>query len=66
VTTLAQIERAAAALSREEKERLILFLAARLRGEGARPPAPRSLSRQQVDAWIADDEAGLEALKPKE
>jgi hypothetical protein len=46
-----------------EKERLILFLAARLRSEGVRTPPPRTLSREQVDAWIAEDEAELRAFK---
>jgi hypothetical protein len=61
MSTLAEIEKAADALPPEEKERLILFLAARLRGEGVRTPPPRTLSREQVDAWIADDEAELRA-----
>jgi hypothetical protein len=63
MSTLAEIEKAADALSLEEKERLILFLAARLRTEGVRMPPPRTLSRQQVDEWIAEDEAELRALK---
>jgi hypothetical protein len=54
MSTLAEIEKAADALSQEEKERLILFLAARLRGAGAHTPPPRTLSREQVDAWIAE------------
>jgi hypothetical protein len=63
MSTLADVEKAADALSQEEKERLILFLAARLRGEGVRTPPPRTLSREQVDAWIAEDEAELRAFK---
>jgi hypothetical protein len=63
MSTLAEIERAADALSPEEKERLILFLAARLRSEGVRTPAPRTFTRAQLDAWIAEDEAELRALK---
>lgn len=63
MSTLAEIETAADALSPEEKEQLILFLAARLRGEGARTPPPRTFTRAQLDAWIAEDEAELRALK---
>ena len=63
MSTLPEIEKAADALSQEEKERLILFLAARLRGEGVRTPPPRTISREQVDAWIAEDEAELRAFK---
>ena len=63
MSTLAEIEKAAEALSQEEKERLILFLAARLRSEGVRTPPPRTLTREQIDGWIADDEAQLRTLK---
>jgi hypothetical protein len=63
MSTLAEIEKAADALTPEEKERLILFLAARLRGEGVRMPAPRTFTRAEIDAWIAEDEAELRALK---
>lgn len=61
--TLAEIEKAAEALAPDEKERLILFLAARLRREGVRSPSPRTLTREEVDAWIAEDEAEVRALK---
>lgn len=63
MSTLAEIEKAAEALSQEEKERLILFLAARLRSEGVRTPPPRTLTREQIDEWIAEDEAELRTLK---
>jgi hypothetical protein len=63
MSTLAEIERAADALSPEEQERLIVFLATRLREQGARTPSPRTLTREQVDAWIAEDAAELQALK---
>jgi len=63
MSTLAEIEEAADALSPEEKERLIPFLAARLRSEGVRASAPRTFTRAQLDAWIAEHEAELRALK---
>ena len=63
MSTLAEIEKASEALSVEDKERLILFLAARLRGEGARTPPPRTLTREQIDAWVAADEAELRTLE---
>jgi hypothetical protein len=65
MSTLAEIERAAEALSPDEKERLILFLAARLRSEGVCTPPPRTLTREQIDAWIAEDEAELRSFKPE-
>jgi hypothetical protein len=45
MSTLAEIEKAAEALSAVEKQRLIVFLATRLRGQGEPLPPPRSLTR---------------------
>ena len=58
MSTLAEIEAAADSLPAEQKQELILFLAARLRGAGDVPP-PRDFSREQIEAWIADDEEGM-------
>lgn len=63
MNTLAEIEKAADALPPEQKQELLLFLAARLRAGGARPPEPRKFSREQIASWIAEDEADLERLK---
>ena len=60
MSTLAEIEKAADALPAPQKQELILFLATRLRSAGARLPEPRQFSREQVDAWIAEDEADLQ------
>lgn len=58
MSALADIEVAVDALTEEQKEELFLFLAARLRaGRGELPP-PREFSREQLERWIADDEAG--------
>ncbi len=57
MSTLAEIEKAAEALPADQKQELMLFLAARLRAEGARLPEPRRFSREQIQAWIAEDEA---------
>jgi hypothetical protein len=60
VSTLAEIEAAADALPEQEKEELFLFLAARLRSAGpAELPPPRKFSREQMAAWIKDDEEGM-------
>ncbi len=56
MSTLAEIEAAAESLSAQEKEKLFLFLAARLRAPGARPPEPRKFTKEQMAAWIAEDE----------
>ena len=57
MSTLAEIESAADALSVPEKQELLLFLATRLQaGEQSLPP-PRRFTREQVAAWVAADEA---------
>ena len=61
MNTLAEIEAAAESLPSEQKQELLLFLAARLRGEGRLPP-PREFSSNQISAWIADDEEGMRRL----
>jgi hypothetical protein len=63
VSTLAEIEEAADALAPEQKQELMLFLAARLRASGARMPEPRKFSREQINDWIAEDEVELRRFK---
>ena len=58
MSTLAEIEAAADALPAEQKQELLLFLAARLRAGTGELPPPREFSREQIEQWIADDEAG--------
>ena len=64
MTTLAQLEAAADALSPEQKQELFLFLAARLRAGSTQLPAPREFSREQIEAWIVDDEEGMRRFHP--
>lgn len=63
MSTLAEIERAAATLPPEDKQQLMLFLGAQLRAEGARMPEPRRFSRKQIQTWIAEDEADLRRFR---
>ena len=63
MSNLAEIEAAADALPPEQKQELMLFLGARLRAQGARMPEPRKFSRQQLDAWIAEDEADMQRFR---
>lgn len=58
MSTLAEIEAAAAALPAEQQEELFLFLAMRLGAGSGQLPPPREFSREQMERWIADDEAG--------
>lgn len=63
MSTLAEIEAVADTLPAEEKQELLLFLAARLRAPGARPPEPRTFSKEQMAAWIAEDEEDMRQLR---
>ena len=63
MSKLSEIEKAADSLSPEQKQELILFLAARLRAAGARMPEPRKYSREQIETWMAEDEAELRQFK---
>ncbi len=63
MSTLAEIEAAADALPPKEKQELMLFLAARLRADGAELPEPRQFSREQMAAWITEDEADLRRFR---
>jgi hypothetical protein len=63
MSNLAEIEAAADALPPEQKQELMLFLAARLRAQGAQMPQPRKFSREQRAAWIAEDEADMQRFR---
>jgi hypothetical protein len=63
MTTLVDIEAAADALPPEQKQELLLFLAARLRAQGGQLPEPRKLSSEQISAWIAEDEADMRRFR---
>ena len=56
MSTLLEIETAADSLTSEEKERLLRFLAMRLRKERALPK-PRIYSEEEIASMIAEDEA---------
>jgi hypothetical protein len=58
MTTLSEIEAAADALSVEQKRELLLFVAERLCAQRAPLPAPRRFSKEQIDRWIDEDDAG--------
>lgn len=66
MSTLAEIEVAAAALPPEQKQELMLFLAARLRTEGAKFPPPRQFSPEEIAGWIAEDEADMQRFRERQ
>lgn len=59
MSTLAEIETAADVLSPQQKQELLLFLVTRLRAEGTPLPEPRKFPRQQIAAWIEEDESDM-------
>jgi hypothetical protein len=61
--TLAEIEAAAEALSTEQKQELLLFLAERLRISGGPRPEPRKFSSEQIASWIREDEADMQRFR---
>ena len=63
MSTLAEIEPAADALTSQQTQELLMFLAARLRAQGNRPPEPRNFSREQMAGWIAEDEADMRRFR---
>jgi hypothetical protein len=63
MVTLAEIESAAAGLSPAEKQKLMLFLASRLRDEGAPLPEPRTFMPEEIAGWIYEDEADMRRLR---
>jgi hypothetical protein len=63
MSTLAEIEAAAAELPSEEKPELLLFLAVRLRAERGAMPEPRKSTKDEMEAWIAEDEADMQRLR---
>jgi hypothetical protein len=66
MVTLADIEAAVVSLSPAEKQELMLFLASRLRAEGAKLPEPRFFSADEMARWIEEDEADLRRLRERQ
>jgi hypothetical protein len=63
MSTLSEIELAAERLVPEQKQELMLFLAARLRAQGAKLPEPQKFPAAQMAGWIAEDEADMQRFK---
>ena len=66
MSTLAEIENAADALPVAEKQELLLFLAKRLKASDKPLPPPRQFTREQVNSWVAEDEADWKSAKTKQ
>jgi hypothetical protein len=63
MSTLAEIEAAADALTAEQKQELLLFLATRLRAQDVPLPQPRKFGRDQIAGWIARDEEDMQRFR---
>jgi hypothetical protein len=66
MSTLAEIESAAAALPASEKAELLLFLAGQLRAERAPLPEPRLFTPEQIHAWMDEDEEDMRKFRAGE
>lgn len=58
--TLLEMQKAADALSIEEKRELIIFLLKRLRGIQGALPIVRDIPKETIEKWIEEDEAGYQ------
>ena len=63
MSTITEIESAIEALPLEQKQELLLFVAARLRAQSTRVPEPRKFSPPQVRTWIDEDEADMRRFR---
>ena len=66
MSTLAEIESAAKALSSRDKAELLLFVASQLRAERAPLPEPRLFTPEQIAAWMDEDEADMRSFRAGE
>ena len=62
MSTIAEIEDAVSKLSEEERAELLLRIAGSLHLRGAMPE-PRIFSKEQIDAWVEEDERGMRELR---
>jgi hypothetical protein len=63
MSTLTEIETAAATLLPEQQESLLLFLAERLRDARASLPEPRNITPAQIQQWIKDGEEDMRGFR---
>jgi hypothetical protein len=63
MTTLLEIEAAVRQLSRDERQRLLRILAESLCEPGQTLPPPRKFTREEIQAWIDEDEADMKRFR---
>jgi hypothetical protein len=59
MSTLVDIEQAAVKLPAEEQQQLLRFLLRVVPVNEAELPAPRSFSEEEIQGWLAEDEASM-------
>jgi hypothetical protein len=62
MSTLDEIEAAVDALPLADQEQLMVFLAGRLRARAGELPPSRRFTPEEMNAWIAEDEADMQRL----
>ena len=65
MSTLAEIESAAARLNEKEKAELLLFVAEQLRAHAGIPAEPRLFTPEQVHAWMDEDERDMKEFSER-
>ena len=63
MSTLAEIEKAANELPVAQRTELMLLLAESLRKNKAPLPKPREFSKEQLDAWMDEDQEAMRRFK---
>jgi hypothetical protein len=63
MTTLSEIEAAAEQLPPDQQQELLHFLGARLHATRGTIPSARDIPLGQIEAWIAEDEAGYRRFR---
>lgn len=63
MSTLADIERAAVKLPALEQQKLLRFLLRVVPMDEAEMPASREFSDEEIQSWLAEDEAGMRRFR---
>ena len=63
MSTLMEVEQAAVKLPAEEQQRLLRFLLRVVPVNEAELPEPRIFSSEEIQGWLAEDEAGMRRFR---
>ena len=63
MSTLTEIEQAAAKLPAEEQKQLLRFLLRVVPVNEAELPGPRNFSKEEIQGWLAEDEASMRRFR---